>query len=130
MQPGTSLEEYVASGPVSGIVVVLGGRIAFERYPRMGPGDRHLLMSVTKVFASAIVGILEQRGLLDLGQPVDTVLFELAGSGWGGVTVGDVLGMASGSRLAGSGISSWLTGICSRAGSEAKGYTFRPVAIW
>jgi CubicO group peptidase (beta-lactamase class C family) len=96
VQPGTSLEEYVAFGPVSGIVVVLGGRIAFERYPRMCPGDRHLLMSVTKVFASAIVGILEQRGLLDLGQPVDTVLFELAGSGWGGVTVGDVLGMASG----------------------------------
>jgi CubicO group peptidase (beta-lactamase class C family) len=73
VQPGTSLEEYVASGPVSGIVVVLGGRIVFERYPRMYPGDRHLLMSVTKVFASAIVGILERRGLLDLGQPVDGV---------------------------------------------------------
>ncbi|MGH3180892.1 MAG: hypothetical protein ACRDOH_29315 [Streptosporangiaceae bacterium] len=58
MQPGTSLEEYVASGPVSGIVVVLDGRI---------------------------VGILERRGLLDLGQPVDTVLFELAGSSWAGV---------------------------------------------
>lgn len=37
MQPGTSLEEYVSSGPVSGIVVVFGGRIVFERYPRMRP---------------------------------------------------------------------------------------------
>lgn len=37
MQPGTSLDEYVSSGPVSGIVVVFGGRIVFERYPRMRP---------------------------------------------------------------------------------------------
>jgi CubicO group peptidase (beta-lactamase class C family) len=51
---------------------------------------------VTKVFASVIVGILERRGLLDLGQPVDTVLFKLAGSGWAGVTIGDVLRVASG----------------------------------
>ena len=96
VQPGVSLDEYVARGPVSGIVVVLGGRIVFERYPRMRPGDRHLLMSVTKAFTSAVIGILEQRGLLDLGAPVDTVLPELAGSGWAGVTGQDVLDMASG----------------------------------
>lgn len=93
---GSSLDDYVSSGPVSGIVVVLGGRIVFERYPRMRPGDRHLLMSVTKVFTSAVVGILERRGVLDLGQPVDAVIGELAGSGWAGVTIHDVLSMASG----------------------------------
>ena len=96
VEPGVSLEEYVASGPVSGIVVVRGGTIVFERYPRMRPGDRHLLMSVTKVFTSAVTGILELRGELDLAQPVDAVLGELAGSGWAGVPVADVLGMASG----------------------------------
>jgi CubicO group peptidase (beta-lactamase class C family) len=96
VQPGVSLDEYVARGPVSGIVVVLGGRIVFERYPRMRSGDRHLLMSVTKAFTSAVIGILERRGLLDLGRPVDTVLPELAGSGWAGVTGQDVLDMASG----------------------------------
>jgi CubicO group peptidase (beta-lactamase class C family) len=96
VQPGVSLDEYVARGPVSGIVVVLGGRIVFERYPRMRPGDRHLLMSVTKAFTSAVTSILERRGLLDLGRPVDTVLPELAGSGWAGVTGQDVLDMASG----------------------------------
>src|SRR5216684_3785265 len=62
VEPGVSLEEYVAAGPVSGIVVVRGGTIVFERYPRMRPGDRHLLMSVTKVFTSAVTGILELRG--------------------------------------------------------------------
>jgi CubicO group peptidase (beta-lactamase class C family) len=96
VSPGVSLEQYVATGPVSGIVVVLGGTIVFERYPRMRPSDRHLLMSVTKVFTSAVTGILELRGSLDLSLPVDAVLGELAGSGWAGVPVGDVLGMASG----------------------------------
>lgn len=96
VQPGVSLAEYITSGPVSGIVVVRHGRIVFERYPRMRPGDRHLLMSVTKVFPSAITGILERRGLLDLGQPVDAYIRELAYSGWAGVSVRDVLGMASG----------------------------------
>ena len=35
----------------------------------MRPGDRHLLMSVTKVFTSAVTGILELRGELDLRSP-------------------------------------------------------------
>jgi CubicO group peptidase (beta-lactamase class C family) len=96
VQPGVSLQEYVASGPVSGIVVVWRGRIAFERYPRMRPGQRHLLMSVTKAFTSAVAGILELGGVLDLGQPVDLLIGELAGSGWAGVRGTDVLAMASG----------------------------------
>jgi CubicO group peptidase (beta-lactamase class C family) len=96
VEAGVSLDAYVATGPVSGIVVVRGSTIVFERYPRMRPGVRHLLMSVTKAFTSAIVGILELRGELDLGWPVDAVVGELAGSGWAGVPVTDVLGMASG----------------------------------
>lgn len=59
VQPGTSLEEYVASGPVSGIVVVLGGRIAFERYPRMCPGDRHL--HVRRIHAGARLDLYRRR---------------------------------------------------------------------
>jgi CubicO group peptidase (beta-lactamase class C family) len=96
VQPGMSLEEYVASAPVSGIAVVWRGRIAFERYPRMRPGERHLLMSVTKAFTSAVAGILELRGVLDLRLPVDVLIPELAGSGWAGVRGTDVLAMASG----------------------------------
>jgi CubicO group peptidase (beta-lactamase class C family) len=96
VEPGMSLEEYVATGPVSGIVVVRGGTIVYERYPRMRPNDRHLLMSVTKAFTSAIAGILELRGELDLGVPVDAIIGELGGSGWAGVPARDVLGMASG----------------------------------
>jgi CubicO group peptidase (beta-lactamase class C family) len=96
VEPGMSLDQYLATGPVSGIVVVRGGRVVFERYPRMRPGDRHLLMSVTKAFTSVLAGILELRGDLDLAQSADAVIGELAGSGWAGVPVRDVLGMASG----------------------------------
>jgi CubicO group peptidase (beta-lactamase class C family) len=62
----------------------------------MRPSQRHFMTSVTKVFISALVGILEQAGLLDLSAPVDTVITELAGTGWAGVPARDVLGMASG----------------------------------
>jgi CubicO group peptidase (beta-lactamase class C family) len=96
VEPGVSLDQYVGTAPVSGIVVVQGGTIVFERYPGMRPDDRHLLMSITKVFPSAITGMLELRGELDLAQPVDAVIGELAGSGWTGVPIVDVLGMASG----------------------------------
>jgi CubicO group peptidase (beta-lactamase class C family) len=96
VEPGVSLDKYVAGAPVSGIVVVQGGSIVFERYPRMEPGNRHLLMSVTKVVPSVMIGLLELGGALDLAQPVDAVIAELAGSGWAGVPIADVLGMASG----------------------------------
>jgi CubicO group peptidase (beta-lactamase class C family) len=49
-------------------------------------------MSVTKVFTSVVVGILERRGLLDLERPADSYIDELADSGWAGVTLNDVLG--------------------------------------
>ena len=96
VEPGVTLDDYVTHGPVSGIVIVLGGRIVFERYPRMRPSQRHFLMSVTKAFTSVLVGILEQRGALDLRRPVAAVIPELAGSGWARVPAGDVLAMASG----------------------------------
>jgi CubicO group peptidase (beta-lactamase class C family) len=96
VEPGVTLDDYVAHGPVSGIVVVLGGRLVYQRYPRIRPGQRHFMMSVTKAFTSALVGILEQRGVLDLTAPVDAVVTELAGTGWAGVPARDVLGMASG----------------------------------
>ena len=96
VEPGLTLDEYVTSGPVDGIVVVKEGCIAYERYPRMRPDQRHLLMSVSKAFVSAVVGILEQRGALYLGRPVDAVIDDLRHSGWAGASAGSVLAMASG----------------------------------
>ncbi len=96
VEPGVTLDEYVAHGPVSGIVVVRRGTVVYERYPRMAPDDRHLLMSVSKVFASVLIGMLEERGAIDLRSAVDAIIPGLEGSGWDGVPVRDVLDMASG----------------------------------
>lgn len=91
-----TLDAYVAAAPVNGVVIVQGGKIIYERYPRMRPFDKHLLMSVSKIFASAIIGILEDRGEIVVSDPVERYLPEVEGSGWEGVSIQDVLDMASG----------------------------------
>lgn len=90
------LDEHVRRGPVDGIVILVRGRIVYERYPRMAPTDRHLLMSVSKVVAATLIGILEERGQLDIRQRVDAILPVLGPSGWAGTPVRDVIDMASG----------------------------------
>jgi CubicO group peptidase (beta-lactamase class C family) len=91
-----ALDEYVQRGPVNGVVILHRGAIVYERYPRMRRVDKHLLMSVSKVFASTLVAILEDRGQIDTRAALETYLPELRGSGWEGVSVRDVLDMASG----------------------------------
>lgn len=90
------LDAYVVDAPVDAMIVVHEGTVIYERYPRMDPADRHLLMSVTKPVTSTLAGILEDRGELSVRTPVDALLPELAGSGWVGVPLIDVLDMASG----------------------------------
>jgi CubicO group peptidase (beta-lactamase class C family) len=53
-------------------------------------------MSVSKGYASTLVAILEDRGLIDRDAAIETYLPELQDSGWEGVPVLDVLDMASG----------------------------------
>jgi CubicO group peptidase (beta-lactamase class C family) len=62
----------------------------------MNADDLHLTMSVSKVFTSTLIAILEDRGGLDSRDTVETYLPEVQGSGWEGVSVRDVLDMASG----------------------------------
>lgn len=90
------LEEYMAQPTVDAMIVLHQGRIVYETYPRMNAHDKHLYMSVSKPFASTLIGILADRGLIDVSQPIDDYLPELSGSGWEGVSVVDILDMASG----------------------------------
>ncbi len=92
----TTLDTYVQSGPVNGVVILQHGDIVFERYPRMNAEDLHLTMSVSKVLTSTLIAMLEDRGDLDSRNTVETYLPEVRGSGWEGVTIRDVLDMASG----------------------------------
>lgn len=79
-----------------GVVVVHKGKIVFEDYPRMREFEKPIWWSVTKVFSSTLIAILEDRGQIDVTKPVDFYLPELATSDFKGVTVRNVLDMASG----------------------------------
>ncbi|MBU2906396.1 beta-lactamase family protein [Arenibacter algicola] len=92
-----TLQNYVkTSEKVDGMIILQGDRIVYEAYPRMFPNDRHLYWSVSKVFASTLIAILEDRKQLDATKPIEHYLPELKGSGWENVPVIDILDMASG----------------------------------
>ncbi len=91
-----ALDDYVHQGPVNGIVILHRGVIVYERYPRMRRVDKHLQMSVSKVFAGTLIAILEDRGQIDTEMPVETYIPEVRGSGWEGVRIRDVLDMTTG----------------------------------
>lgn len=79
-----------------GIVILHKGQIVFENYSRMEEYEKPIWWSVTKVFASSLVAILEDRGQVDTTKPVEFYLPELSKSEFAGITVRNVLDMASG----------------------------------
>ncbi|MAI78009.1 MAG: hypothetical protein CL917_03640 [Deltaproteobacteria bacterium] len=89
---------YLASDASStmGVVILHKGEIVFERYPRMQAYEKPIWWSVTKAFVGTVVAILEDQGLIDVSQPVDAYVPELKDSEYAGVTVRQVLDMASG----------------------------------
>jgi CubicO group peptidase (beta-lactamase class C family) len=79
-----------------GMVILHRGKIVFEDYPRMEPYERPIYWSVTKVLVSAVVSILEDRGEVEIDKSIETYIPEIAGSSYEGITVGNILDMATG----------------------------------
>jgi len=79
-----------------GMVIVHRGKIVFEAYPRMQEYQKPLFWSVTKVFVSTVLAILEDRGLVDVSKPIEFYIPDLKESQLAGITVRNVLDMASG----------------------------------
>jgi len=79
-------------------LVIRDGRIVFEDYRnRMTPETRHIAFSMSKTIVALLVGMALERG--EIGSPDDPVtryLPELAGTGYDGVTIRQVLQMRSG----------------------------------
>ena len=90
--------EYLASDESTtlGVVILHRGRIVFEAYPRMQPHEKPIWWSVTKVFVSTVLAILEDQGRIDVNQPVEVYVPELMGTDYEGVSVRQILDMASG----------------------------------
>jgi CubicO group peptidase (beta-lactamase class C family) len=93
-----SLDQLIADprSRIQGFVVVHKGEILYERYPGMRDDDHHLWFSMSKTVAGLLVGLLENEGKIDVQNPVEYYLPELASTHWEGVRIIDILDMASG----------------------------------
>jgi len=92
------LYDYMSLNRVSGLLVIKDGRIALERY-ELGNKEttRWMSMSMVKSISSTLVGVAIKDGhIKSLGDPITQYLPTLAGSAYEGVTVRNLLQMASG----------------------------------
>ena len=79
-----------------GVVILHQGKIVFERYPRMQDYEKPVYWSVAKILVSTVVRLLEERGQIDVSRPIEDYIPSIAGSGFAGTTVRNLLDMASG----------------------------------
>ena len=93
----STLAEVLAETWTDAVVIVHDGRIVLESYGnKMTAQTPHLLMSVTKSVVGCVTGILVDQGMLNPDEQVSTYVPEVAGSGYGGATVRDLLDMRTG----------------------------------
>jgi CubicO group peptidase (beta-lactamase class C family) len=92
------LFDYLAENRIAGILVLKNGRIAFEDYELgAGPQTRWASFSMAKSVASTLIGIALHQGLISgLDDPITRYVSALRGSVYEGVTIRNVLQMASG----------------------------------
>ena len=91
-----TLGRLINNGAVDGCIVLHHGKVVYEQYPTMNQSDFHLLYSVSKVFTTTALAILEDQGRIDLNRTVESYLPELKKSAWAGTRLRDVADMASG----------------------------------
>jgi hypothetical protein len=90
--------DYLSLNRVSGLLVLKNGKIAFERY-ELGNREttRWMSMSVVKSITSTLIGIAIKDGhIKSIDDPVTKYLPTLAASAYEGVTIRNLLQMASG----------------------------------
>lgn len=91
---------YMEDQRVAGVLVIQDGRIRLERYGLgVGETDRWVSFSMTKSLTSTLVGAAIADGSVQgLNDPVARYLPGLAGGGYDGVTLRQLLTMTSGVR--------------------------------
>lgn len=98
--PAAEIDAYIAANNVAGLIVVQDGKIRLERYARGYSRDgRWTSFSVAKSFTSTLVGAAIRDGYIQsVDEPVTKYIPDLAGSGYDGVTIAQLLTMTSGVR--------------------------------
>jgi CubicO group peptidase (beta-lactamase class C family) len=96
-----NIARWIQRTDTTGLIVVKDGAVVFENYFKGNdPSARCISMSVAKSFVSFLVGVaLEEGKISSLEDPVDKYMPELRGSGYGGVSLKNVLQMSSGVRF-------------------------------
>jgi len=90
----TTIEGVLAHSQARSLVVLHEGRLAYEWYGDGGdPDRRNRCYSVTKSFTGTLASTAMHEGLIDRTATVGDLLPELAASGFGDATVGDVADM-------------------------------------
>ena len=93
----TTVGRALADTHTDGMVVLRGGRVAFEWYDGgFDAAGRHVVFSVSKSVIGAVAGVLVDRGLVDPDAPVVRYVPELQGSAWETATVRHALDMTTG----------------------------------
>jgi len=96
----TTVAELLAETYTDGFLILHEGRVATELYFNgMTPETLHLSQSVAKSLIGTVVGIVIDEGLLDPRAPLTDQVPELAGCGYKGATLDQVLDMRSGVRF-------------------------------
>ena len=91
---------FLTETDTDGLVVLHRGAVVAEAYANgMTRHTPHLLMSVSKSLLGVIAGILAGRGILDLAQPVTSLVPEVASTAYAGATIGNLLDMRAGIRF-------------------------------
>jgi CubicO group peptidase (beta-lactamase class C family) len=94
------VDAFVAAQNIAGLIVLKDGKVVLERYARgYTPEGRWTSFSVAKSFTSSLVGAAIRDGYIrSVEEPVTKYIPELAGSGYDGVTIAQLLTMTSGVR--------------------------------
>jgi len=92
------LDAFIQAQNIAGLIVLKNGKVVLERYARgYGPEGRWTSFSVAKSFTSTLVGAAIKDGYIkSVQEPVTKYIPELAGSGYDGVTIQQLLTMTSG----------------------------------
>ena len=92
------LFDYLAYNRVAGLLIVKNGEVVLEDYELgTGPGARWPSFSMAKSVSSTLLGAAMQQGLIkSLDDPVTQYLPEMEGGAYEGVSIRNILQMASG----------------------------------
>jgi CubicO group peptidase (beta-lactamase class C family) len=92
-----SFNNYVSADTgIDSVMILHKGKIVYQRYKTVGPLERHMSWSVTKVVTSTALAKLEEMGKVDMQSPVKRYLPDFANSAWGDIILQDVVDMTSG----------------------------------